>query len=218
MTKRIVCFGDSNTWGLNSTEKKRFNENIRWTKTIEKKLNKEIDAEIIEEGLNGRTSVLNDPLKEGLNGLDYVYPSILTNSPIDLFIIMLGTNDSKERYSMTPYDIASGIIRLANKAKVTLDSLFERDEIETKILIIAPARIKSSYKYVDSINSFGENADKKTKELPKILEKLSKENNFYFLNADEKVEVGDNDYVHLDEKGHKDMSSLVTAKILELLD
>ncbi len=217
MKKRIVCFGDSNTWGLDSVEKRRFDEDTRWTKIVEKNLNIKMNVEIIEEGLNGRTSVLNDPLKEGLNGIEYIYPSILTNSPIDILVIMLGTNDSKERYSMTSYDIASGIIRLANKAKDTLNSLIERDKTKAKILIIAPARIKSSYKHVDSINSFGENADKKTKDLPEILEKLSKENNFYFLNADEKVKVGDNDYVHLDQKGHKDMSELVTNKILELL-
>lgn len=216
MKKRIVCFGDSNTWGYNSMDKTRFSDNIRWTKILEKNLSKTMDVEVIEEGLNGMTSVLNDPLKNGLNAMDYIYPCVLTNSPINLLVIMLGTNDSQQRYSMTSYDIASGIINLANKARQSLNELIERDKIKTDILIIAPPRIPSQYKDVESVNSFGEEADKKTGDLPKILELLSKENSFYFLNADKNVKVGKIDYVHLDEKGHRYMSKIVTEKILEI--
>lgn len=218
MKKRIICFGDSNTWGYNSIDKTRYPEDIRWTKILERNLKSFGDIEVIEEGLNGRTSVLDDPLKEGLNGMDYIHPCILSNSPVDLLVIMLGTNDSLERHGMTFYDIASGIIRLAIKARVSLNELEERDNIKTEILIIAPPRIPSFYKNVESINSFGDKADIKTQKLPKALELLAKENDFHFLNADKNVKVGEIDYVHLDEKGHEDMGKIITEKVIEILD
>ena len=113
MEKRVLCFGDSNTWGFNAKDEQRFSKEIRWTRKLQKHLGE--DYEIIEEGLNGRCAVCEDQLKEGLKGLDYIYPCIMTHKPLDLVIIKLGTNDSKERYSMTPHNIAMGIIRLANK-------------------------------------------------------------------------------------------------------
>ena len=97
--KKIVCFGDSNTHGYNSKNGGRFSENERWTKLLDKYLGEEYD--IAEEGLEGRTACFEDPLFEGLCGYNYIYPCIMTHKPIDLLIIMLGTNDVKERFSVT---------------------------------------------------------------------------------------------------------------------
>lgn len=70
MKRRIVCFGDSNTWGFDARRNGRFPDAIRWTKLLEKQL--EDDFEVVEEGLSGRTSVVDDPLFEGLNALNYI--------------------------------------------------------------------------------------------------------------------------------------------------
>lgn len=94
---------------------------------------------VIEEGLCGRTAVFDDPLNEGMNGLAYLNPCLMSHSPIDYLIIMLGTNDCKERFSATPKNIADGMKRLIMKAKHT-DAWRENQQI----LLLAPGPIEKA--------------------------------------------------------------------------
>ena len=91
--KNILCFGDSNTHGYNSKTGGRFTVEERWTKLLQRKLGD--DYYVIEEGLSGRTTSFDDPVFEGLSGLNAIYPCMMTHEPLDLVIIMLGTNDTK---------------------------------------------------------------------------------------------------------------------------
>ncbi|WP_216624798.1 GDSL-type esterase/lipase family protein [Paenibacillus foliorum] len=108
MKKTIVCFGDSNTWGYDAETDLRFDEETRWTGLLASHLGSQYS--VIEEGLSGRTSVCEDPLFEGLSGLSYLYPCLMSHSPLDLIVIMLGTNDTKDRFGLTSYNIAQGIV------------------------------------------------------------------------------------------------------------
>lgn len=90
---RILCYGDSNTWGyISGTDHQRYGNNERWTKILTSLLGDKF--EIIEEGLNSRTLTSNDtrPGKEGKNGYEYLLPCLDTHDPIDLVVLMLGTN------------------------------------------------------------------------------------------------------------------------------
>ena len=91
--KRILCFGDSNTYGYKPDRSGQFNENIRWTGLLSKSLGD--DFTINEDGVCGRTLAIDDPMFVSRNGLKSIENSIRSNSPIDLLIIMLGTNDLK---------------------------------------------------------------------------------------------------------------------------
>ncbi len=123
MKKHIVCFGDSNTHGYCADPNdcadhgNRFNENERWTRLLQKHLGE--DYLVIEEGLGGRTTCFVDPLHEGMDGLSYINPCLMSHEPVDLLIIMLGTNDSKDRFHVTPKEIAIAMGRLVDKAKAT---------------------------------------------------------------------------------------------------
>ena len=101
MKKRILCYGDSNTWGFNAMNKKvygqRFPEDVRWTGRLQIILGDEYT--VIEEGLCGRTTVFDDPLRDGLNGLKYLIPCLAIHNPLDYMILMLGTNDCKARFA-----------------------------------------------------------------------------------------------------------------------
>lgn len=112
--KTIICYGDSNTHGYNSSNGGRFSTKERWPCLLDALLPKNYTVK--EEGLSGRTAVFEDPLFEGLNGLSYLYPCLMTHEPVDLLIIMLGTNDTKERFGATPENIAKGMERLVQKA------------------------------------------------------------------------------------------------------
>ena len=123
MKKHIVCLGDSNTHGYcaDSTDCEgggiRFSENQRWTRLLQKHLGE--DYLVIEEGLSGRTTCFDDPIHEGLNALNYIYPCLKSHEDVDLLVIMLGTNDTKDRFYASAACIALGMARLVNKAKAT---------------------------------------------------------------------------------------------------
>ena len=114
MKKHVVCFGDSNTHGYCAKTGGRFDENQRWTCLLQKKLGDQ--WLILEEGLSGRTTTFDDPIHEALSGLDYIYPCLMSHEPVDLLIIMLGTNDTKERFGASAECIALGLKRLISKA------------------------------------------------------------------------------------------------------
>ena len=118
MKKHIVCFGDSNTHGYCAEPADcadggdRFNENERWTCLLQKALGE--DYLVIEEGLSGRTTVFQDPLHECMSGLDAIYSCLMSHERVDLLIIMLGTNDTKERFGANSACIAIGMERLVH--------------------------------------------------------------------------------------------------------
>lgn len=91
--KNIVCFGDSNTYGRDPVTKGRLDKKTRWPGVLQNILGEEYD--VIEEGLNGRTTVWNDPVRGGpkRNGSLYLLPCLESHAPINLLVIMLGTND-----------------------------------------------------------------------------------------------------------------------------
>src|SRR4051812_30334513 len=104
--KTILCYGDSNTWGADPQQPVRFGMDIRWPGVLRTTLGD--GYWVIEEGLNGRTTVWDDPIEGNKNGKAQL-PSILeTHRPFDLIIIMLGTNDLKMRFSVPAFDIALG--------------------------------------------------------------------------------------------------------------
>lgn len=99
--------------GIKCRNNEKISEEVRWPCLLQEKLGDEY--QIIEEGLPGRTSVMDDPLLEGMNGMDYIVPCIKSHAPVELVIIMLGTNDTKERFGLTAHNIAQGITRLAKR-------------------------------------------------------------------------------------------------------
>ena len=107
--QQVLCFGDSNTWGYNPENGERFPWGIRWTSILQQKLaDKEI--RIIEEGLCGRTTVFEDPLRQGRKGVS-LFPTLLETHKPENIVIMLGTNDCKTVFSASPDVIGKGIRR-----------------------------------------------------------------------------------------------------------
>lgn len=111
--KSILCYGDSNTWGYNPVDGNRHRYEDRWTTQLQTLLGEEYN--VIPEGLNGRTTVWDDPIKECVNGKDYLIPCLESHKPIDKVVIMLGTNDLKLRLNLPAKDIADGLELLIKK-------------------------------------------------------------------------------------------------------
>lgn len=212
MKRRIVCFGDSNTWGFDAKTMGRFPEGVRWTSLIAKLLGDEF--QVVEEGLSGRTSVVDDPLFEGLNAFNYIHPCLMSHAPLELVVIMLGTNDTKERFHLTAYNIAQGIARLAQKAKNTPAG---QNGTNTKVLVIAPPPIGKEYFDKEVGKSMGKGCDGKSEEFPMYLNELLQIQGTEFLDTKGIVSMNKIDYMHLDEQGHEILARLVLNKIKNIL-
>ena len=130
--KRILCFGDSNTWGLIPGTDKRFADGVRWTSIIRNDL-EQSGYEIIEEGLCGRTTVFEDPDRIGRAG-DKLLPVFLeSHAPLDMVIIMLGTNDCKPVYNADAETIAHGAERLIKQVRAYAGNC--------RVLLISPIEL-----------------------------------------------------------------------------
>ena len=114
MTKRIMCFGDSLTWGWTPIESgipvERYSKEKRWTGILASELGPEY--EVLEEGLSGRTTNLDDPIDPRLNGANYLPSALASHLPLDLVVLMLGTNDTKSYFHRSPFEIKAAVSTL----------------------------------------------------------------------------------------------------------
>ena len=109
--KTILCYGASNTWGYKPDPSAvlpiRYSYKQRWTGILQSKLGDEFL--VIEEGLNSRTTVIDDPLNDDRNGKAYLKPCLESHAPLDFVALMLGTNDLKVRFGLSASEIVYAI-------------------------------------------------------------------------------------------------------------
>ena len=212
MKKHIVCFGDSNTHGYCADPKDcadggdRFNEDERWTCLLQKALGE--DCLVIEEGLSGRTTVFDDPLHECMSGLDVIYSTLMSHEPVDLLIIMLGTNDTKERFGANAAAIAVGMERLIKKCK----SVECWGKHAPNILIVCPPPIEEPF--LDIV--MGNGCVKKSEELAQYLAPVAERNGCHFFDA-KGCEFNGIDHMHLSRRGHAQLAEKLAALIPTLV-
>ena len=212
MKKRILCFGDSNTWGAIPQQMNRYDSNTRWTGILQKELGDEYT--IIEEGYCGRTTVFDDPIENRLSGIKYFYPCIESQSPLDLIIIMLGTNDLKPRFGVNAGSIASAIKNYVDAAKI-----IPMSGAQPKILLVSPILVDSSYiKNPISLSCFGKNADKRSSELAFAYEEIANSLQLHFMNAADYANASALDGIHMDAKEHQKLGIAFAKKVREILE
>ena len=206
---RIVCFGDSNTWGANSYTGGRFDDDERWTYHLGQYLGS--DYAVVEEGLSGRTINFDDPLNEGLSGLSVIHPILMSHSPFDTLVIMLGTNDCKERFSANAQNIADALKRMIKKVKT-----IECFRNGCKILIVAPIIIgEGVYSVKHTCDEMGALCVEKSRELPRLMEEIALAEGCLFLDSNDYVNPNDVDFMHFDYNSSKPFAQAVAKKLQE---
>lgn len=199
--KRILCFGDSNTWGFTSIPcaeglpPERLDENTRWTSLLQKKLGE--GYRVVEEGYNGRTTVYDDPINNGVNGyahLEVVYGSCC---PCDLVIIMLGTNDV--RYVADAQDVGVSMRRLLAFLKEIIARSFSP---ECKILVVAPPKALPGLPHPSDEHAYKQEWADEIAKLPEIYEEMCGRMGIYFANGHEWAAADVSDGLHLGPDGH----------------
>lgn len=212
MKKRVLCFGDSNTWGYNGENRKRFDDEERWTTRLQQKLGDEYI--IIEEGLNGRTSVWYDPVEHVMSGLDYLWPCMKSHNPIDLVIIMLGCNDCKPLFSANPWSIGMGVKRLAEMA---MQSPFGRDGKAPEVLLMAPIYIgRNIVNCEHMLTIYGEGAAEKSEQLAPFYQAAAEELGCHFADASKFASPGI-DGIHMDRKYLDSFAEDMKKEILKII-
>ena len=212
MKKHIVCFGDSNTHGYCADCRdcqdggNRFNEQERWTCLLQAALGQ--DYLVIEEGLGGRTTVFSDPLHEGMDALGVAYPILMSHKPVDLLIIMLGTNDTKERFSANAAAIAAGMERLIKKCKDT--ECWGKDG--PNILVVCPPPLGDGFH--DAV--MGAGCVEKSKALSSYMKAVAERNHVHFIDARD-CEFNAVDFTHLTRKGHAQLAEILSEAVPGLL-
>jgi lysophospholipase L1-like esterase len=210
--KTILCYGDSNTWGYNPANGGRIPYHKRWTGLLQNKIGPEF--KVIEEGLNGRTTVWDDPLHGGYkNGRNYLIPCLASHRPLDIVILFLGTNDLKMRFSLSASEITSGI-------RVLVDDISKsnagRNEKAPKICLVAPpiiSNIPDSSRFSEEY----ENSTEKSRKIGDYFNEVAQEYQCDFLDASKVVRVSKTDGIHLDEEGHLELGNALTKKVENIL-
>lgn len=209
MEKTILCYGDSNTWGyVPGGNGARHPRNVRWPGKLQELLGSAYY--VIEEGLNSRTIVWDDPVKGGKSGLAYITPCLQSHKPIDLVIIMLGSNDTKDRFNLDGYSIAKSMTRLLD---AVLFSRAGADGKAPKILLIAPPLIRDDVRPKVLVREMGNKAADRSKELGRYYRILAKDYDIEFLDAAKVTSASDIDTIHLDAEGHRKLAEAVADKV-----
>jgi len=201
----ILCYGDSNTFGyIPGTNGLRYDRSVRWTGRLQHLLGDRYH--VIEEGLGGRTTVWDDPIEEHKNGRTYLLPCLESHQPLDMVVLMLGTNDAKTRFSLPACDIAAGMENLVVRI---LGSQTGREGKAPSILLVCPIRIGKLTDWADMLDG----AADKLAQLPTEYQRIAKAYGLDYLDAGSITAPNDLDGVHLDENGH----ALLSAKICEII-
>ena len=134
--QHILVYGDSLTWGLIPATRERLGFEQRWTGVLEHELRAAgRPVRIVEDCLNGRRTVWDDPFKPGRNGLVGLAQRIESQSPLDLVILMLGTNDFQSMHTNNAWHSAQGTATLVNAIR---QAPIEPGMPQPPILIVAP--------------------------------------------------------------------------------
>lgn len=207
----VVCFGDSLTWGFNPADKSRYGHTIRWTRRLQAELG--AGYYVIEEGINGRTTVFEDPVRGDKNGLAHLAGVRKTHMPIDILIVMLGTNDLQDRFSMSAEAIGLAMGRILFAATQPTDDVEGR---APKVLLMAPPPLgdfePTDYKDLYS-NAHGRT---QSKLLAGVYERLAGEYGTAFFDCGSVVSTSTVDAIHLDAAPQVDLAQAIAEKVRAL--
>lgn len=214
--KRILCYGDSNTWGHNpeaSDRNFRYGDKVRWTGVLQRSLGEK--ARILEEGLCGRTIMYDDPTTSHRNGRSSLPCVLQSQEPLDLVVFMLGTNDTRHIYTPCVKEIAMGMAALVRMAR-------NEDSYQTgmvpKVLVVGPAPIREEIARSDFYGMYDEESVKKSRELFHAYETMLKDmDGVWLFNGDGIAEVSLRDCIHLTEKGHDNLGKALAEQVKQIL-
>lgn len=203
---RVLCYGDSNTFGYIPGRGGRYNRHTRWPGRLQELLGSEY--QVIEEGPCGRTTAFEDMTEPGRNGLDRVREAVERSLPLDVLVIMLGSNDCKAQFGASAAEIAGGLEQVAAQARGGEASGF-------RVLLVAPAAMTDRVMHSGFGSEFDQRSIKVSKELAEAYEALAGKCGCDFLDGSKVTQVSEIDGLHLDAEGHGRLAEAVCGWVRE---
>lgn len=201
--KKILCFGDSNTYGFIPQSGLRYDKNIRWTGILQSLCNNEY--EIVEGGCNNRTAFIDNPA--GIDQTGYkILPEYFKSEHFDIIILAIGINDLQLFFKPTLEEFEQGIEKLI---KITKDL-----SPNVKILLVCPPKLN-----LEGINNgifsyqFDEISVEKSCKLPPIYKSLAEKYKCHFIDLNNIVKVSPLDGLHFSPESHKTIAEYLYEKL-----
>ena len=211
MQKTILCFGDSNTWGfIPGSDCERYNPGVRWPGVLAALLGE--DFRVVEEAQNGRMTAWDDPCEPFVSkcGATHLPVVLESQKPIDLAILMLGTNDLKNHMNHNAHSIADGMGALV---EIVLASDAGPAKSAPKVLVVSPVPVS------EGTCPFGhlfDEAGPLSRDLADAYREVADGLGAHFLEAGAFATCPDTDCIHIDDSGHSDLGKAMAEKVREI--
>ena len=191
--KKILCFGDSNTYGFDPQTYGRYDKNTRWCCLLSDILGD--DYLVIEEGMNNRTAFFNNPVSRKESGQEYLESYMRKNKDIDICILSLGTNDAQSSYTLDK--------NIARRGLRKLISIIRKYNLETKIIIVPPVKITEDLLHSEFSELFDKNSIEIIKEIFPVFEPIAKNTDCYYFDFNKIVQPSKYDGIHYTKESHR---------------
>lgn len=207
--KRIMVYGDSITWGRRPGTTERYDRRTRFTGVIANTLGE--NYEVVEEGLRARMLCGENPNFKNRDGFKQFGPIFGSHVPLDLVVIMLGTNDTNADSDKSAKEILSNYGKYRDEVDKWSAELMTN---KPKLLLVSPPPIIEENTGNDPMFA---GAEQKTRDMPAILEQVASEMDAYFFDSSI-VSGGELEGIHIDESAHKKLGENLATSILEILE
>ncbi len=217
--KRIMAYGDSITWGwkpiAEGVPSDRFPADVRWPGAMQATLGP--GYVVVEEGLNARTTDVADPTLPqitgaGLDGSAYLPAALASQEPLDVVVIMLGTNDLKAQFNRTPERIAEGadkLVKIVKDIKGGVGTTYS----SPKVLLVSPPVLGSNMVFFKEPFAGGL---AKSQQLAKAYEDVARKEGVAFLDAGSVVKTDGPDGLHLSGDAEQALGRAIGEKVREI--
>jgi lysophospholipase L1-like esterase len=219
---RIVAYGDSLTYGWvpnPNPPSERFPFDQRWTGALQKELG--TDYQVIEEGLDGRTTDAPDPGSPisgaQLDGSAYLPACLASHLPVELVIIMLGTNDLKPVFNRTPLRIALGAAHLIELVN-TLNGGVGTSYKNPKVLLVCPPPLNPSIESGPIFGDMFKGGLAKSRQLAPLYQSVAQLGGAEFLDAGTVVTTDGSDGLHLTADSEQKLGHAIAAKVKQIME
>lgn len=211
--KHILCYGDSNTWGLIPGTMQRYPEDVRWTQTLQRELGR--DYRVLEDGISGRTVAFDVPDLPYLNGKYALGYSLLASSPLDLVIVCLGTNDLKyASIEQSARELRALVARLLDPDR-SFSSITPIFRTAPRVLIVCPGPLHPDIFRINPTSLLREHYEKSLLMAP-TQQAVASELGVHFLDAAPWAVPSDVDGIHLTTQSHLALGKAVAEKVRDI--
>jgi lysophospholipase L1-like esterase len=210
--QQILVYADSLTWGIIPGTRRRWPHDQRWPGVMEFALNQPaLQVRVIEDCLNGRRTVWDDPFKPGRNGLVGLEQRIEIHSPLAVVVVLLGTNDFQ---SVHPYNAWQSAQGLAALVRAIRRAPIEPGMPTPEVLLVAPPPIGEPK---GPLASKFQGAAAKSVGLAEEYGRVAAEEGCHFFNAGTVTGSSAVDGVHLDAEQHAVLGRRIAEVVRPLL-